>query len=111
MGNPQTPHIKDSEQIILNKSFDPDFNILAVESLSYDGVNLTRTITKDLIIYWDDTTTANTTYIGKARPGTTIATALWQIKKVDNSTKNVTWADGTSDFTKTWTNRATYSYS
>lgn len=37
MANPQAPYIKDSEQIILNKSFDPDFNVLATEQLGYNS--------------------------------------------------------------------------
>lgn len=33
---PQTPYTKDSEQIILNKSFDPAYNVLAVMQLVED---------------------------------------------------------------------------
>lgn len=42
MANPQTPHIKDSEQAILNKSFDPDFNVLATQGLQFNGTALKR---------------------------------------------------------------------
>lgn len=38
MANPQVPYIKDSEQRILNKSFDPTYDVLAVENLAeYSG--------------------------------------------------------------------------
>lgn len=42
MSNPQTPYTKDSEQVVLNKSFDPTFDVLATESLAYDGESLVR---------------------------------------------------------------------
>lgn len=33
----QTPHIKDSEQAVLNKSFDPSYEVLATEQLVYNS--------------------------------------------------------------------------
>jgi len=53
------------------------------------------------------------TYIGKATPGTAKATALWQIKRVEDlggGDNDIRFADGTADFTKIWDDRATYAY-
>lgn len=37
MANPQTPYIKDSEQTVLNKSFDPTYDVLATEQLVHNS--------------------------------------------------------------------------
>ena len=50
------------------------------------------------------------TYIGQALPATATATGAWRIKRLVNSTSVVTWADGTAAFSKTWDNRASYTY-
>lgn len=56
----------------------------------------------------DTATTAGVTYIGKAAPGSSAASAVWQIKKLDTNTLALdkTWADGGA-FTQIWDNRAT----
>lgn len=60
----------------------------------------------------DDTTTANTTYIGKAAIGSATSGAVWQIAKLDTSSGMVkTWADGDSLFNNIWDDRASLSYS
>jgi len=53
-------------------------------------------------------------YRGEAAVGSSEASAVWRIRKVllaadDDITE--TWAGGTAAFDKTWTNRATYTYS
>jgi len=61
----------------------------------------------------DDTTTSNVVYIGKAAIGSSAASAVWQIKKLDTSTLALdkTWADGNDSFDNVWNNRASLSYS
>jgi hypothetical protein len=51
----------------------------------------------------DDTTTANTTYIGKATIGSATSSAVWQISKLDTSSGLIkTWADGNANFDNIW---------
>lgn len=59
-----------------------------------------------------DEASSTITYVGEAEPGTSAASALWRIKRLDSTSGLlVTWADGDSDFDKVWNDRATYSYS
>lgn len=52
------------------------------------------------------------TYVGKAAIGSSSASALWQIKKIDETSGTViTWADGNSNFDNIWDNRASLTYS
>jgi hypothetical protein len=56
----------------------------------------------------------NAIYIGSARPGTSVDSLLWSVYKltydVSNNMTDKRFADGTDDFTKSWTLRATYTY-
>lgn len=56
---------------------------------------------------------ADTTYVGVAAIGSGVGSAVWQIKKITAAGTEtfIQFADGTSAFTKTWNNRATYTYS
>lgn len=60
----------------------------------------------------DDTSTASVTYIGKAAIGSSSASALWQIQKIDESASptTITWADGNDLFDNIWDNRLTLNY-
>lgn len=59
----------------------------------------------------DDTSTANTTYIGKAAIGSATSSAVWQIAKLDTSSGLVkTWA-GSAGFTQIWDDRTSIIYS
>lgn len=53
-------------------------------------------------------------FVGQAEPGTGTGSTGWSIKKLSYDanllTISQTWASGTSNFDKTWTNRATYNY-
>jgi hypothetical protein len=52
------------------------------------------------------------TYIGEADPGSAEASPVWRIKRMDTSSGIVLlWASGSSDFNKTWNDRASYVYS
>lgn len=60
----------------------------------------------------DDTSTANVTYVGKASTGTATASALWQIKKIDETSGMIiTWADGNASYDNVWNNRTSLIYS
>ena len=60
------------------------------------------------IIKIDETSTPNTTYIGKALPGTLTTEASWQIQKITDT--EILFASGTSLFDKQWSQRTTYTY-
>lgn len=70
----------------------------------FDGQGYNRTAAVKL--EWDDTTTANVVYVGKAKIGTAKSDPLWQIQRVNTSTKEITYA-ASGAFTATWDNRAT----
>lgn len=56
---------------------------------------------------------SNPLYIGLAIPGTATSAASWQIRKMTYSGSNLTqvdFADSSSDFVKSWDDRATYTY-
>lgn len=63
----------------------------------------------------DDVSTTGVTYVGKATIGSSASSAVWQIKKIDETgtpiTMVITWADGNATFDNVWDNRASLSYS
>lgn len=62
-------------------------------------------------VRWDDTTTDNVTYVGKATISSVSGDAAWQIKKIDNTNGGIiTWADGDDEFDNVWDNRASLTY-
>lgn len=65
------------------------------------------------LIRTDETTTANTIYVGAAAMGTATSAAAWQITRIVTSGGNIvqTWADGDSAADNIWDNRASLSYS
>lgn len=93
MSNPQTPYIKDSEQEVLNKSFDPDFKVLAVEALEFDGSNLVRKPSSFLTKPYD---TAVITYTDSTKA--TISTVVTKLGGVTQETLTLT----TGSTTDTW---------
>jgi len=59
----------------------------------------------------DDTTTANTVYIGYAELGSLDSAAVWKIKKIDTTTgADTTWADGNDAYDNIWDDRTTLVY-
>lgn len=66
-------------------------------------------------IQMDDVTTTSVTYVGKAAIGSSVNSAVWQIKRVDESgtpiTTVITWADGNSSYDNVWSNRSSLTYS
>lgn len=109
-GGNTTPRIDKSEHIGLNDTGD---NIEAKRVATYealDGVNWSRSGTQ-LTVRIDDSTTANTTYIGKAVIASASSGAVWQVAKLDTSSGLVkTWADGNALFDNIWDNRASLTY-
>lgn len=102
--------IKNTEQSILNRSFDPDFQVLVAEGVAYDGSVLKRvlsgsTATKIVISGTD-------IYVGKAPIGSATSAAVWQVKKIDTASPIVIkWADGNDSFDNVMDNAASLSYS
>lgn len=80
---------------------------LAVESTISGTVTTVDPIYKTLI---DETTTPSVTYVGKAAIGSSEASAVWQISKIDESgsVTSITWSG--SGFTAIWNNRTSISY-
>ena len=59
-----------------------------------------------------DEASATVTYIGDAAIGSSTASALWRIKKIDTTSgTSITFADGNGNFDNIWDNRASLSYS
>jgi hypothetical protein len=52
-------------------------------------------------------------YIGEADPGTSLASALWRIKRITDVGKDtsIDWADGNGNFDNVWNNRLALAYS
>lgn len=58
------------------------------------------------------TEVGSVTYIAKAATGTSQASALWQVQKIDETTGTViTWADGNGNFDNVATDLTVLSYS
>lgn len=53
------------------------------------------------------------TYVGKAVAGSTLASASWQIKKITDTSGDLSiqFADGNANFDNVWNNRESLSYS
>lgn len=58
----------------------------------------------------DSTTTAGTTYICEAAPGSSASAAVWRCSKLVAATGVITWADGDGEFDNIAANRALLSY-
>ena len=104
---------KDSEQNILNDSYDPDFGLLAVENLHYDPASDTigRSTPQPAVRFQADSTYASIFYLGLAAPGASESDPVWQIKKLDtNSGAYIYYADGDTEYDNTWNNRESYTY-
>lgn len=54
---------------------------------------------------------ATYTYIGKAAPGSSTASAVWQVMRITNADTTILLADGNDNFDNVWDNYASLSYS
>lgn len=88
-------------------------------SIFNDGVQVNaateETLAGLLATKLDDVSTSNITYVGKAAIGSSGASAVWRIMKIDESgtptTLSITWADSNSNFDNVWDNRTSLTYS
>lgn len=121
MGKPQNigskSHIQQTQQEMGNQSFDSLFDISVIEPLEYvpagnaTPATLVRPLAYTIATRLDDTTTANVTYVGRARIGENTAHAVWQIHKINQASGMIiTWADGNAEFDNVWDNRASLTY-
>jgi len=53
---------------------------------------------------------ATYTYIGNAAPGSSTASAVWQIKRMTNADTTILFADGDSNFDNSWDDKASLIY-
>lgn len=112
MANPNRtskPDIEKSEQELFNKSFDREFDVLAVENLEYNpGSNsLVRSGSSYTERYdYNDSTTI---YTATALVGTADASTGWTITKYDLTDTND--ASGKIATDVSWTNRTSGTYS
>lgn len=100
----------ESENRVLNDSFDQEFKTLIFQALGFDGQSLQR-LSADAMAT-KITEAGSVTYIAQAAPGTAEATAKWQVKKLDETTGLVvTYADGDASFDNIATDLTALSYS
>lgn len=59
-----------------------------------------------------DEANSTITYIGETKPGSSSATALWRIKRIEEigTTTTITFADGDDLFDNIWDNRTSLTY-
>lgn len=74
----------------------------------------TAKLATDYAIVLDDVTTTNVTYVGKAPIGSATSSAVWQIKRLDESgtpnTLVIKYADGDALYNNVWDNRSALTY-
>lgn len=98
------------EQYMQNTSFDEEFGVNTVETLEYSGNALKRSQSK--LLAFKITESGTTTYVACAPTGSAQSSAVWQAKKIDESSGTViTWADGNSDFDNIATDLTALTYS
>jgi hypothetical protein len=109
MANPTGNH-----NHIQNLEHHPSFRAKKVIPYVDDGAgNAVMEATRDLIVkYVPHSSLAGISYLGKAKPGTAGSSALWQIRRIDETSGVVIlFADGNIDFDNVWDNREALSYS
>ena len=59
-----------------------------------------------------DSVDSNTLYVGKAIPGATETSTVWQIKKILTSGSNMSilYPEGSGNYAYSWADRASYTY-
>lgn len=75
----------------------------------------TQKLLGEYAVVLDDVTTTGMTYVGKAAIGSSTSSAVWQVKRLDETgsptTLVIKWADGDASFNNVWSDRATLTYS
>lgn len=89
----------------------PQFPISQLNSIKTAIENVSTVASNLYATKIDTTTTAGVIYIGKAAIGSSSASAVWQIKKLDTNTLALDkkWADSGA-FTQIWDNRTSLTY-
>ena len=64
---------------------------------------------KGKLLRWDDYSTSDI-YLGYADSGSVDANPVWAVKKIEESTGIITWADGDKSFDNIWDDRLTLTY-
>ncbi len=49
-------------------------------------------------------------YVGTTEPGIATSAALWQIKRINMTTGDITWCDGNFKFDNVWDDRTSLDY-
>ncbi len=70
-----------------------------------------ETLAGTMSIAVDETSTVGVIYVGKAAIGSSIASPVWQVKKIYEDSTPSQWADGNSNFDNVWDNRPSLTYS
>lgn len=93
-----------------NQSFDPVTQLRVVESVGFDGQAMQRMNADNLAVKIVES--GDITYIARAKPGSSEASAVWQALKIDESSGlSITWADGDSEYDNIATDLSALSYS
>ena len=112
MSNNTIGSTKHTEQAILNRTFDAEFDIVAVEALGYDGANLQRIKTNSAGKLQVDTVTGfeipeydeiDLTYVAAGNGAGEVETAIYSLDGTPHTTLTLTYnaANEISNVTKT----------
>lgn len=105
--NRNASKIHESEQEVLNQSFDLVFKVLATLGLGYDGQNVVRQEANDQQTKLVES--GEYLYICKSAVGTAEATAKWKIFRIDSLGSKV-YADGNANYDNVATDPTALTY-
>lgn len=82
-------------------------NFPATQTIAGSVTALTPTYAKHY-----DQASASIAYIGEATPGSSNASSVWRIQRLTFTGDNIDiqWAEGNSNFSNSWSNRAAHTY-
>ena len=109
--------INQTEQRILNWSFDEIFQVLVQMGVKFNPAgdsaeaSITRDITTDMAFRMIKV--GDYIYLGEARIGEDPDDAVWRVRRLNTSSGNVIqeWADGDGEFNNVFSNYASLRYS
>lgn len=103
-----------SQNQILNQSFDQRYQTLVTQPLGFDGQSLQRMNATNLALIIDRDGAGNPIYLGLAAPGSLVSESKWQIRKLTfdgaNNVTAIQYADGDSNFDNIWNDRTSGTY-
>jgi len=102
--------LKNAEDDRINPGTEETLQTLATETTLTLVANELKTYAIQYAVNSGDSTI---TYVGKAVAGSTLASALWQIKKITDTSGDLSiqFADGDANFDNVWNDRESLSYS